>query len=396
MGGGPRCPHRETQALNAEIQRHPRLKYFECLVRSRATLHALLEGLELPQGTQCSYVLEFRASAEDVQSLLQGFRVYRLSVVPEEAAAADERRGITWREALDGQETGLRTLCLRSSSEEAITVFLAASPRLQSLQIVDSKLVNDPGIRASSLVSLSLTGVVTLPDTTVTKIVAGCQALRSLYISKCRVSNISVALPDLELLSVTHCRQLTDQCASELLQERNNPKLRFVELTEDRGLASPTMAHPGLEIMWLMQCPQLTDQAVTQLFQECPALTAANLAQSSIENALISAQSLQTLELTTSQKLTDAAVSFFLQHCPNLKFLDIGHCCQLQEPEFAHPLLETVLMNFCINLRESAIEGLLSNCPSLRYVELAVCMFDMTRFQRECGPNCRVVVNFDF
>merc|ERR1712007_64582 len=97
---------------------------------------------------------------------------------------------------------------------------------------------------------------------------------------------------------------------------------------------------------------QLTDQAVSQMFQACPALTAANLVQSSVESALICSPLLRTLELTTSQKLTDTAVTRLLEHCPSLTFLDVGHCCQLLEPKFEHLSLETILLSFCVNLRE--------------------------------------------
>merc|ERR1712157_677287 len=112
----------------------------------------------------------------------------------------------------------------------------------------------------------------------------------------------------------------TDRCTTELIQATNNPALRFLDLTEDRGLVSPMIAHPNLEIAWLMHCQQLTDQAVTQMFQNCPSLTAANLVQSSIENAMICSPVLRTLELTTSQKLTDTTVTQLLQYCPNLSF----------------------------------------------------------------------------
>jgi len=181
-----------------------------------------------------------------------------------------------------------------------------------------------------------------------------------------------------------------------MLQPENNPRLYFVDLTEDRGLTSPSIMHPGLEIVWLMHCPQLADMAVSHMFQNCLLLTAANLVQSSIESAMICSPALRTLELTTSQKLTDDAVTNLLKHCPNLIFLDVVHCCQLLEPRFAHPLLETILLSFCVNLREQAVVTLFARCPSLRYVELAVCMFDMTQFQRHCSPNCEVVVNFAF
>jgi len=260
---------------------------------------------------------------------------------------------------------------------------------------MDSRLLGEVGVNFGNLSSLSLTGI-TMPDEQFTRLIAGCQNLRSLYIAKCHVSNITVALPRLELLSVTHCRQLTDDCASEMLSPVHNPSLRFIDLTEDRSLVSPTVAHPRLQIAWLMHCPQLTDHAVSHMFNNCPGLTAANLVQSMIESALICSPALRTLELTTSQRLTDTAVTQLLQHCPNLSFLDVGHCCQLVEPVFSHRVLETILLSFCVQLRESAIVGLFANCPSLRYVELAVCMFDMTRFQRECNPQCQVVVNFDF
>jgi len=383
----------DVRLLNKWIQRHPRLKYFECLLRSASKLRALLKELQLPNGTMCSFVFEFKVNAEDLRRLLAQFRVSRLNLIPDEPRDESGKNGI-WTNL---PETRLRTLCLRSCSDEIVRSLLVASPRLQGLQIVDSRLVSGVSKSFSScLSSLSLTGVVTLPDEQFSRIVAGCQNLRSLYISKCHVSHIVVSLPRLELLSVTHCRQLTDQCASELLQQTNNPALRFVDLTEDRGLMSPVISHPGIEIAWLMHCPQLTDAAVVQMFQSCHSLTAVNLVQSSIENAMICSPALRTLELTTSQKLTDTVVTQLLEHCPSLSFLDVGHCCQLLEPRLAHPVLETILLSFCVNLRESAIVTLFANCPSLKYVELAVCMFDMTRFQKECRPDCQVVVNFDF
>jgi len=390
-GSGASNDRGEIQHLNSWIRRHPRLRYFECLLRSASKFQALLEDLALPAGTRCSFVFEFKVSTEDVRRLLGRFRVRRLSVIPEEDAAG--RQPSDWSSL---PETSLHMLCLRGCTDQMAQAFLAASPRLQSLQIVDSRLLGDPGIQPGGLTSLSLTGVVTMPDEQFSRIIGACQNLRSLYIAKCHVSNITVALPRLELLSVTHCRQLTDQCATEMLNPANNPALRFLDLTEDRGLVSPAVAHPGLEIAWLMHCPQLTDQAIAGMFQSCLSLTAANLVQSSIETALICSPVLRTLELTTSQKLTDSVVTHLLQSCPSLLYLDVGHCCQLLAPKFAHDTLETILLSFCVNLREACIVGLFANCPALRYVELAVCMFDMTRFQRECDPKCQVVVNFDF
>jgi len=140
--------------------------------------------------------------------------------------------------------TSLHVLCLRSCSDEIGRSFLSASSRLRSLQIVDSKLQANPGVVSTHLTSLSLTGIVTMSDDQYSSMIAGCPHLRSLYISKSHISHITVSLPNLELLSVTHCRQLTDQCATELLQFINNPSLRFVDLSEDRSLTSPMIDHP--------------------------------------------------------------------------------------------------------------------------------------------------------
>mmetsp|Transcript_108227 Transcript_108227/g.302434 ORF Transcript_108227/g.302434 Transcript_108227/m.302434 type:complete len:236 (+) Transcript_108227:2-709(+) len=235
-----------------------------------------------------------------------------------------------------------------------------------------------------------------MPDEQFSRVIAACQNLRSLYISKCHVSNITVALPRLQVLSVTHCRQLTDQCATELLQPTNNPALRYLDLTEDRGLVSPSFAHPGVEVAWLMHCPQLTDQALSKMFQSCLSLTAVNLVQSGIQRAFICSSTLKTLELTTSQHLADSCVTQLLEHCPSLVFLDVGHCCNLYEPTLAHATLESIFLSFCVNLKEHAIAHMFENCGSLKYVELAVCMFDMTRFQMEYKDRVQVVVNFDF
>eukprot|EP00928_Gymnodinium_smaydae_P062948 TRINITY_DN46669_c0_g1_i1.p1 TRINITY_DN46669_c0_g1~~TRINITY_DN46669_c0_g1_i1.p1 ORF type:complete len:499 (-),score=100.27 TRINITY_DN46669_c0_g1_i1:121-1617(-) len=390
LGGGVgRSDENEMKRLNSWVARLPRLKYFECVLRSASRLRALLDELQLPKGTKCSFVLEFKVSLDDLCRLLERFRIWRLNAIPEDPPDGSERL------ASLAQNT-LRTLCLRNCSDAMVRALLASSPQLRGLQILDSRLLSDPQVSSACLTSLCLSGIVTMPDSQFTAIIATCRNLSSLYISKCNVSHVRVSLPKLELLSVTHCRQLTDQCASELLSPACNPRLRFVDLTEDRGLVSPVIAHPGLEVAWLMHCQQLTDQAVSQLFENCPSLTAANLVQSSIENAVICSPMLRTVELTTSQKLGDEAVTQLLRHCPNLSFLDVGHCCQLHEPRLEHERLETILLSFCVNLREGAVVTLLASCPALRYVELAVCMFDMTRFQREAKPGCLVVVNFDF
>ncbi|CAE7556485.1 Fbxl20 [Symbiodinium natans] len=127
------------------------------------------------------------------------------------------------------------------------------------------------------LSSLSLTGITSLPDEQLSKLIASCKNLRSLYIAKCHISHISFALSNLELLSVTHCQQLTDQCATEILSPVNNPRLRFVDLSECRSLTAPTVEHPEMEIAWLMHCPQLTGQSRDPRFRSCTALTAVNL-----------------------------------------------------------------------------------------------------------------------
>jgi hypothetical protein len=385
----------EIDHLNRAMRRHPRVKFFECLLHSKSKFIVLLERLALPPGTCCSFVFEFKVTADQVRRLLQQFRVRRLSIITQDTSDVSNPAGGSEWDSLPVAQS-LRTLCLRSCAEEIVRSFLVVCPQLQGLQINDSRLLSDPGVRPGCLTSLSLTWVVSMPDDQFSFIIGRCQNLLSLYISKCHVSFVSVALSRLELLSVTHCRHLTDECVTDMLQAGQNPNLRFVDLTENKGLLSPWITHTGLEIAWLMHCPHLTDQAVTHLFQHCPSLSAVNLVQSSIENALIASPGLRTLELATSQKLTDAAVTHLLQHCPSLTFVDVGHCCQLVEPRLVHDSLETILLSFCVNLSESAVVTLFAGCPSLRYVEMAVCMFDMTRFQRESGPNCQVVVNFDF
>mmetsp|Transcript_70909 Transcript_70909/g.169819 ORF Transcript_70909/g.169819 Transcript_70909/m.169819 type:complete len:487 (+) Transcript_70909:83-1543(+) len=410
FGGGSRDPRAEIRLLNRRIRRHPRLKFFECVLHSSSTFHAILEALELPKDARCSFVMEFKVALMEVRNLLCRFKVRRLNIIPNEGAPAstaedsgDNKSQPPQQEVVkstDGvgslPETGLRMLCLRSCTDEIVRELLNSSPRLQCLQIVDTKLHMDPGVRSPWLMSLSLTGVAIMSDTDFNSLIAACARLRSLYISKCHLANINIALPCLELLSITRCRQLTDACVATLLEPQNCPSLRFVDLTENMGLTQPVIAHPGIDIAWLMHCPHLTDHAVTQMFQNCPSLTAVNLVQSSIEAPQICSPNLRTLELATSQKLADAAVTYLLQHCPSLTFLDVGHCCQLMEPILSHPRLETILLSFCVNLRESAIARLFEECHALKYVELAVCMFDMTRFQRERRADCQVVVNFDF
>lgn len=327
LGGNAR-DRDEIILLNDWIKRHPRLKYFECMIRNAAKFRVMLEELQLPANTRCSFVFEFKVSSHEVEQLLRRFCVRKLSVMPEEekevSGGYPNQRPLTWKVT-----PSLQVLCLRSCSEEIVKSFFSVSPKLRRLQVVDSKIQSIPSNISQNLTSLSLTGITNLPDEQLSKLLMACQNLRSLYIAKCHISHISFALPQLELLSVTHCRQLTDQCATEILSPANNPCLRFVDLSECRSLTAPTVEHPELEVAWLMHCPQLTGQAVSAMFRACTSLTAVNLVQSSIENALLASSSLRTLELTTSQKLADGAVTQLLENCPNLSFLDVGHCCQL-------------------------------------------------------------------
>ena len=202
----------EIRLLNCWIRRHPRLKYFECLLRSAPKFRALLQGMELPPGTRCNFVFEFKVGAEEVRQLFRRFRVRRLSVLPKEVREAAAAAGVAVEDAARKaaaasragrgspagsgdrsglQDAGLHMLCLRSCSDDIARSFLAACPRLQGLQIVDSRLLSDPGIASGRFTSLSLTGVVMLPGEQFSRLVAGCQILRSLYISKCLIAEMS-------------------------------------------------------------------------------------------------------------------------------------------------------------------------------------------------------------
>eukprot|EP00913_Durusdinium_trenchii_P035891 g33583.t2 len=254
-----------------------------------AKFRVLLEELRLPPNTRCSFVFEFKVSAREVEQLLCRFCVRRLSLMPE------DEKDVSARLINDDPQGGypnpnsrpswqatpsLHVLCLRSCSDEMVQSFFSVSPRLRRLQVVDSKLQSIPSNISQNLTSLSLTGITNLPDEQLSKLLMACENLRSLYIAKSHMSHISFALPKLELLSVTHCRQLTDQCATEILSPANNPRLRFLDLSECRSLLAPTVEHPELEIAWLMHCPQLTGQAVSAMFKACTSLTAVNLATS--------------------------------------------------------------------------------------------------------------------
>eukprot|EP00927_Polykrikos_kofoidii_P023079 TRINITY_DN21371_c0_g1_i1.p1 TRINITY_DN21371_c0_g1~~TRINITY_DN21371_c0_g1_i1.p1 ORF type:complete len:342 (+),score=24.56 TRINITY_DN21371_c0_g1_i1:109-1026(+) len=213
--GVPGGEREEIQSLNRCIARHSRLRYFECLMRSPAKFRTLVEELKLPKALKCNFVLEFKISFEDVRRLLGKFRVCRLSIIPEEKEGTGEWNSI--------EAANLRTLCLRGCSDELVRSVVSVCPRLHGLQIVDSRLMSDPQLSSHSLTSLSLTGIANMADEHFSNIIGKCRNLRSLYISKCNISFIAFSLPKLEFLSVTHCRQLTDQCASELVQAARNP-----------------------------------------------------------------------------------------------------------------------------------------------------------------------------
>merc|ERR1712110_244417 len=83
--GGTTTDQHEMHLLSRAVERHPRLKYFECLIRRSQKLRALLAELQLPRGTKCSFVFEFKVGAAEVHQLLNRFRVWRLSIIPEES-----------------------------------------------------------------------------------------------------------------------------------------------------------------------------------------------------------------------------------------------------------------------------------------------------------------------
>jgi len=396
---GPGCTDMQVRrwewVLEKVFQKHRWLRYAKLCISKRPCLDGLLERSLLPSGVQCEFALECELKLGEVRQLLSKFDVQKLNF----AAPADGTGEVD--EVPDVQPAGLfpsmRHLCVRGPvTAPGVQGLIRQCPSLSCLQIVDNKQFGASVVAGENFSSLSLIGLSSLPDDSFSQIVAQCPNLVSLCISKCRLARVRICSPKLESLAITHCRQFVDECVSEIVASTGCPNLRFLDLSGSKGLVHPLIASSSLETIRVVHCPQVTDNAITQMFEGCTRLLSVNLLQSTIEIPTFASHTLEVLELATCQKLTDSAVTQLLRSCDALKYLDLGHCCQLQEPVFKHHRLEQILLTFCVNLKEASALMLLEECPQLRYVELAVCMFDMQAFKKKAPDNCEVIVNFGF
>ncbi|CEM06408.1 unnamed protein product [Vitrella brassicaformis CCMP3155] len=286
-----------------------------------------------------------------------------------------------------------------SLADETLGWLLRSTSVLQSIHLQTAQGLRSPelALKSESLTTISLYSVNFLTDMQLKQIMKACPNVTSLEISKCRSINFSFleSNPKLVRLALLNTRQLTDQTLTEFFKHKPCPALKQLDLSGCKSLLNPVISSRSVEDLRLLHCPQLQDTAVSAAFNHCPNLRSVNLLQSSVEVARFASTHLHTLVLATCQKLRDEAVTDLFRLCPNLLALDLGHCCQLQEPVMSHPKLEKIYLTFCVNIHEIAVERLFTSCPNLKHVELAVCMFDMSRFVG-LKADCEVVTNFDF
>jgi hypothetical protein len=393
-------PLRELQA------KYRRMRYLSCLFKSVAALKGFAGDEQLPGAFPllCDITITCPVNMDLVAGLFERYRIRRLQVCLSDQSTPDPHgmvtgpdnwREFTWSGRTPLQGGALQHLCIRGSATKDFLAWLSVNcPNIRKLTVIDHKGQDAPLITSTRLEVLSF--IACSPADETANYVEKCPNLRYLSISRSKIAFIRICSPHLLFLSLPQCRQVTDECIAAIVCADGCPNLQYLDISDNRNIIYPVIVSTTLQTVKMMHCPGLVDMAVTQLCDACPKLIHVNFLQSSLELPTFASSSIQVMELTTCQKLMDTAVTQLLEQCHSLKYLDLGHCCQLSEPTLVHQNMETIMLTFCVNLKETAVQTLFQRCPSLRYVELAVCMFDMAYLKSICPPACQVVINFDF
>ncbi|KAM3586663.1 SCF ubiquitin ligase complex subunit [Umbelopsis sp. WA50703] len=287
----------------------------------------------------------------------------------------------------------IRRLNLSNLSEDiddAVISCLAACNRLERITLAGCTRLTDNGILSllqhsvgQNLISVDLSDMINVTDTTIFAIAEKCPKLQGLNLSMCKDSqdpSDSVQIHDESII------RIAERCPSLRRIKLSN----CVHLTDRSAIALATHCRVLLEID-LMNCKLITNAALVAIFRHCSELRefrinqCKNITDTAFTQSVLASKpagvfhQLRILDLTSVSTITDQSVAVIVEAAPKIRNLILNKCENItDESVFSICKLGRHLhylhLGHCDKLTDRSIIQLAHHCMRIRYLDLACCV----------------------
>lgn len=245
-------------------------------------------------------------------------------------------------------------------------------------------------ISVPNLESLNLSGTYNISNNVINS--AFCTQfpnLKVLNLSLCKqltddcLKSISAALINLEVLDLSGCSYISNKGLFYIgkdLKQLKRLNLRSCWNLTEQGIEHLTRFSYGggneaLEFLGLQNCPHLSDEAIKIAADGCPTLRAINvsfcmsLTDQSLKH-LARMQHLEELNLSSCENITDMGIAYLTDGATQLRVLDLSFCDKLGDQALAY-IAQSMFQLRSLNLRSLKIsdDGLIRVAKGLHELE---------------------------
>jgi len=194
--------------------------------------------------------------------------------------------------------------------------------------------------------------------------------------SKVTGEGLTVNLPQLEMLDLNNCSEITSAGLNNLLSKSNQlTGLNIIGIELSFEDISANLPNLNVEVIDLDRS-NVTDSGLNSLLRCFPKYQGKTLIMDLSSTPIIgegivaSFDKLKGLSLTYCETLTDAGLENLLKSSPNLTYLDVSNTKITGTGIVSLGKVKVLLMTACKNLTSSGLNTMLENCKSLDFLQL--------------------------
>ncbi|XP_039219739.1 dynein regulatory complex subunit 6 isoform X2 [Crotalus tigris] len=232
-----------------------------------------------------------------------------------------------------------------------------------------------------------------LNDQLISHVAESCSALLHLDLSHTDISNGTLALlprcfPNLQFLSLAHCRKFTDKGLHYLGSGRGCHKLLYLDISgclqlTVEGFRNIAKSCSRIQCLTINEMLTLTDRCIQALVPKCPRIESVEFN----ESPHVSDVGLQALEMCKlvkmkiqgSNRVTDLTFQIMSKFWPRMNQICVANCQRITDValKLIVPLDQIVILNLsgCTRIGDSGIKSFVDgrSAPKLKELNLANC-----------------------
>ncbi|NXP75009.1 DRC6 protein, partial [Ramphastos sulfuratus] len=259
-----------------------------------------------------------------------------------------------------------------------------------------------------NLQDLNLSECQGLSDESMRLISEGCRALLYLNLSYTDITDRTLRLlpssfPNLQHLSLAHCRKFTDKGLLYLGSGKGCHKLRYLDLSgciqiSVDGFRNIANGCSGIQDLLLNEMPALTDRCIQALVEKCQQITSVVFHDSpylsdTTFKALTECK-LVKVNIEGNNQITDSSFELMSKSCPYIRHIHVADCQKITDAglKTISPLKHILVLNVadCIRISDGGVRPFVqgSSGAKLRELNLTNCIHVTDASITEIGQRC--------